>query len=276
MSAELAAECHRARARRAARRSCSSSGIPSRSPRPRSARSTGRSALDPATGQERAVAVKVQYPGVDEAIAADLRNADLLGALLQQGFSRPRPRRDGRRDQGTARRGARLRARGAQPAASSPTSTATIRSSTCPTSSPSLCTRARADHRARRRRDLVRAADVAAGRARPRRRVPLPLRLPQPLPDAARSTATRTPATTCSTATAGSRSSTSAWSSTSARPRSATFVAMVKAAAYDHDAAAFRASSKRPGCSARDAPVTTEEVGDYFTHFYAPVARGPR
>lgn len=41
---------------------------------------------DPRTGQERAVAVKVQYPGVDAAIEADLRNADLLGALLKQGF----------------------------------------------------------------------------------------------------------------------------------------------------------------------------------------------
>ncbi len=43
-------------------------------------------AVDPDTGLERPVAVKVQYPGVDEAIAADLRNADLLGALLKQGF----------------------------------------------------------------------------------------------------------------------------------------------------------------------------------------------
>lgn len=42
---------------------------------------------DPTSGDERAVAVKVQYPGVDAAIEADLRNADLLGALLKQGFS---------------------------------------------------------------------------------------------------------------------------------------------------------------------------------------------
>ena len=42
--------------------------------------------VDPDTGRERAVAVKVQYPGVDEAISADLRNADLLGAVLRQGF----------------------------------------------------------------------------------------------------------------------------------------------------------------------------------------------
>jgi len=43
--------------------------------------------IDPMTGKERAVAVKVQYPGVDKAIDADLRNADFLGSLLQQGFS---------------------------------------------------------------------------------------------------------------------------------------------------------------------------------------------
>ena len=42
--------------------------------------------IDPATGAERAVAVKVQYPGVGEAIEADLRNADLLGTILRQGF----------------------------------------------------------------------------------------------------------------------------------------------------------------------------------------------
>ena len=42
--------------------------------------------IDPETGLERAVAVKVQYPGVGESIAADLRNADLLGLLLKQGF----------------------------------------------------------------------------------------------------------------------------------------------------------------------------------------------
>jgi predicted unusual protein kinase regulating ubiquinone biosynthesis (AarF/ABC1/UbiB family) len=37
-------------------------------------------------GRERAVAVKVQYPGVAEAISSDLRNADMLGVLLKQSF----------------------------------------------------------------------------------------------------------------------------------------------------------------------------------------------
>jgi len=42
--------------------------------------------VDPRTGEERAVAVKVQYPGVADAVTTDLKNADLLGMLLQQGF----------------------------------------------------------------------------------------------------------------------------------------------------------------------------------------------
>ena len=42
-------------------------------------------------GTERAVAVKVQYPGVAEAIDADLRTANLLGALLALGFKSLNP-----------------------------------------------------------------------------------------------------------------------------------------------------------------------------------------
>ena len=42
---------------------------------------------DPDSGVERAVAVKVQYPGVAEAIAADLQNTDLIGMFLRQTFS---------------------------------------------------------------------------------------------------------------------------------------------------------------------------------------------
>jgi predicted unusual protein kinase regulating ubiquinone biosynthesis (AarF/ABC1/UbiB family) len=41
---------------------------------------------DPDGGTERAVAVKVQYPGVADAIRADLANADLLGSLMSQLF----------------------------------------------------------------------------------------------------------------------------------------------------------------------------------------------
>ena len=41
---------------------------------------------DAARGEEHAVAVKVQYPGAGEAIRADLANADLLGSLMSQLF----------------------------------------------------------------------------------------------------------------------------------------------------------------------------------------------
>ena len=41
---------------------------------------------DPVEEQERAVAVKVQYPGVADAIHADLANVDLLGSLMTQLF----------------------------------------------------------------------------------------------------------------------------------------------------------------------------------------------
>lgn len=43
-------------------------------------------ARDADTGDEIPVAVKVQYPGVDEAITADLKNAGMLGTMLKQGF----------------------------------------------------------------------------------------------------------------------------------------------------------------------------------------------
>lgn len=42
--------------------------------------------IDEQTGSELAVAVKVQYPGVDTAIASDLKNANILGTILKQGF----------------------------------------------------------------------------------------------------------------------------------------------------------------------------------------------
>jgi predicted unusual protein kinase regulating ubiquinone biosynthesis (AarF/ABC1/UbiB family) len=42
-------------------------------------------------GTEKAVAVKVQYPGVGEAIDSDLRTADLLGAMLAFGFKSLNP-----------------------------------------------------------------------------------------------------------------------------------------------------------------------------------------
>jgi predicted unusual protein kinase regulating ubiquinone biosynthesis (AarF/ABC1/UbiB family) len=51
----------------------------------------------------------------------------------------------------------------------------------------------------------------------------------------------------------------------------ATFVAMVKAAAYDRAMAQFRRVVEDAGMLQRDAPVSDEVVGDYFSQFYANV-----
>ena len=63
----------------------------------------------------RDVAVKVQYPGIAEAIHADLQNLRLGLKLLSAIAPGHRHRRDRRRDPRAHRRGARLRARGRQP-----------------------------------------------------------------------------------------------------------------------------------------------------------------
>ena len=62
------------------------------------------------------VVVKVQYPGVAEAVETDLRNAMLLVPLVKRLAPGPRRQGDGGRDARADRRGARLRARGPEPA----------------------------------------------------------------------------------------------------------------------------------------------------------------
>ena len=210
---------HRARARR---------GRPSElfvewDPEPIAAASIGQVhravVVDPSTGAERAVAVKVQYPGVGEAIEADLANTDLLGTLLRQGFGGLDP------DEMVAEIKERLteeldyRREAAQPDRASPTSTAATRSSTC----PPCCRRCRPARVLTS--ELVVGAHVAGGARRgTSTSATSPARRCSGSCSAActgctRSTATRTPATTCSTATAGSRSSTSGSCATSATPR---------------------------------------------------------
>jgi len=51
-----------------------------------------------------------------------------------------------------------------------------------------------------------------------------------------------------------------------------TFASMVRSAAVDHDHTEFRAILERAGMMRPDAPVTTDEVGVYFSRFYEPVA----
>ena len=49
------------------------------------------------------------------------------------------------------------------------------------------------------------------------------------------------------------------------------FQSMVKAAVIDHDMETYRRVIEDAGMLQRDAPFTTEECGDYFAHFYEPV-----
>lgn len=53
------------------------------------------------------------------------------------------------------------------------------------------------------------------------------------------------------------------------------FQSMVKAAVIDHDMTAYRAIIEQAGMLQLDAPFSTEECGEYFSHFYEPV-REPR
>ncbi len=87
-------------------------------------------AVDPATGDERAVAVKVQYPGVGDAIEADLANTELLGALLKQGFGGLDPADMVAEIRERVTEELDYRPRGRQPAALRRRSTAATRSST--------------------------------------------------------------------------------------------------------------------------------------------------
>ena len=64
----------------------------------------------------REVAVKVQYPGVASAVRADMQNLDMIMRLLKRMTPGLDVEGDRRGDQGADRRGARLRARGAEPA----------------------------------------------------------------------------------------------------------------------------------------------------------------
>ena len=51
----------------------------------------------------------------------------------------------------------------------------------------------------------------------------------------------------------------------------ATFVSMVRTAAYEHDVAAFRRILEQAGMLRPGAPATDAEVGEYFSQFYESV-----
>lgn len=49
------------------------------------------------------------------------------------------------------------------------------------------------------------------------------------------------------------------------------FQSMVKSAVIDHDMATYRRIIEQAGMLQLDAPVSTEDAGEYFSHFYEPV-----
>ena len=81
----------------------------------------------------RQVAVKIQYPGVAEAIAADMQNAGLILRMAKRARAGARRQGGRRRAQGAGDGGAGLRASRRRTSACSRAATAGTRSSTCPT-----------------------------------------------------------------------------------------------------------------------------------------------
>ena len=134
------------------------------------------------------VAVKVQYPGVAEAVETDLRNAMLLLPLVK----RLAPGLDAKAladgDARANRRGARLRARGARTSAASSGWCAGTRSSASRASHTDLSTRRVlvTEYVEGERFEAVRRADEAHARPLRRDRLPLLLRPALPRPDRAR------------------------------------------------------------------------------------------
>ena len=262
----------RARARPRRRTSCSSSGIRSRSPPRRSARSTAPS---PST---RPPATSGPSPSRCSTRASARRsrptcaNTELLGTLLKQGFGGLDP----------ADMVAEIKERITEEldygheAANQQRFAAFYRGHPfihVPGGAAVAVDRPGADQRARRRRAVARGArrGTSTSATSPARRCSASCSAAST--GCAPSTATRTPATTSSTATGGSRSSTSAWSATSAPTSWPSFASMVRTGGRRaRRRPRSAASSRTPGCCAADAPVPTDEAGEYFSQFYEPVA----
>ena len=247
---------------------CSSSGTRCRSPRRASGRCTAPSSSTRhrrRAGRRRQGAVPRRRRGHRER-PAQRRPARHDPA---PGLRRPRSRRDGRRDQGAPDRGARLPARGGQPAALRRLLPRTTRSSTCPTCCPTLSTGRVLTTELVSGSTWRGAAHLGPARARPRRRVPVPLRVPLPVRDAR---VQRRPASRQLPVPRRRPDHVPRLRPGQAlhrRPRSPRSSAMVRAAAYDHDADGVPPDPRAtPGCSAPARRPTDDEVGEYFSQFY--------
>lgn len=224
---------------------------------------------DPATGAERAVAVKVQYPGVDRAIEADLRNADLLGALLRQGFGGLDPDEmvGEIRERLTEELDYRREARNQQLFAEHFNGHPTIR---VPQVIAALSTSRVITT------ELVNGATFAEA-----------VTWPQAERDAIGETLFRFVFRSLYGMHAFNgdphpgnylfhRDGTVTFLDFGlvkhfSDDEMATFISMVRAAAYDHDTAAFRATVEHAGLLRRGCPATNDAIGEYFSQFYESV-----
>ncbi len=225
--------------------------------------------VDPATGAERAVAVKVQYPGIGEAIESDLRNADLLGTILRQGFGGLDPEEmvDEIKLRLTEELDYRIEARNQSDFADNFRGHPFIR---IPEVLPAFST------------TRVLTSELVVGFGWQEL-----LERPQAERDRAGEIIFRFVFRSLytlgvfngdphpgnylfhddGTVTFLDFGLVKHFTPTEMD----TFASMVEAAAVDRDAATFRAVLERAGMLRPDAPVSTEDVGEYFSHFYAAV-----
>ncbi len=231
--------------------------------------------IDPTTNQQRAVAVKVQYPGVADAIASDLKNADLLGAIIAFGFKAFEP------DEMVAEIKERLteeldyarEARNQQefadfyaghpfinvPNVIAHLSSARVLTTDLVTGSSWAELMAAPQHvRDRAAEVIFRYVFRSLYRFRAFNGDPHPGNYVFHLddPDNVRISFLDYGLVKHFT-----------------QDEMIVFQNMISAAAINHDASAFRTIIENAGLLKPDAPVTTDDVGDYFSHFYAPVSQ---
>ena len=230
--------------------------------------------IDPTTHEQRAVAVKVQYPGVADAIASDLKNADLLGAIIAFGFKAFEP------DEMVAEIKERLteeldyarEARNQQefadfyaghpfinvPNVIAHLSSARVLTTDLVTGSNWAELMAAPQHvRDRAAEVIFRYVFRSLYRFRAFNGDPHPGNYVFHLDDPENVRISFLDYGLVKHFT---------------QDEMIVFQNMISAAAINHDTSAFRTIIEDAGLLRSDAPVTTDDVGDYFSHFYAPVS----
>ena len=227
--------------------------------------------VDPATGLERAVAVKVQYPGVGAAIEADLRNASLIGAILKQGFGGLDP------DDMVAEIRERLideldyslEAENQQAFADFYHGHPFVRVPEVIASHSTA--RAGADQRTGRWRDVAGDGPMAPGRACNLAGECLFRFVFRSLYGMHRFNGDPHPGNYLFHEGGQITFLDFGLVKRFTEAEMATFVGMVKAAAFDHDVPTFRRVVEDAGMLRRGAPADDAEIGDYFSQFYESV-----